>query len=299
LLAFEWLLASALAAAPSYSVAVTFRVGVDENAGLEIAEEMSIDLENQGDGFPGQLVSPKTLVVMLKAANYADTASCKGAVDCAALMGKTAALDRIVGLQLVKVGSELVVEAALVEVRDGKIQGTVKSTMPFKHPEKELAKLAAELARKAPAWVPPPEATWTAPPPVAMDAALPPSAQTSDKPVAVAGSSNTSPLEAASPPADVHGRQPGWTPVIATAGGTVAAGVAAGVFGLLGLSVNSSVNSSITPGTTTSNLTPSQYQSMQADGNLKFTVAAVCASGAAVLAIVTVLLYRSRGSSSP
>jgi hypothetical protein len=138
-----------LAAEPTYSVVVTRRVGVSPEQGLDLAEMFSVALENQGEKIPGKRVSPRALTTTLAAANQPDTASCAGAIDCAAVLGRLGGVDFLFALQMVKVGANVFSDVTLIRVVDGVAEATGTRPVPLKSPAKALATLAKDMAAKA------------------------------------------------------------------------------------------------------------------------------------------------------
>lgn len=160
-----------MGATPTWSVAVTRRVGVSADSGMELAEMLSVELGNLGEKIPGTRVSPHALAATLLAANNPDTASCAGATDCAAVIARQGGVDFLFAIQMVKVGQNIILDATLVRAPDGAAVATATKATPFKKPVKAIGELATDLAAKAGAMhepLPkPPEVASPPPPPVA------------------------------------------------------------------------------------------------------------------------------------
>lgn len=204
--------------APAVSVLVTRRMNVDRTAALELAELFSVALEGQKDRRLGQLQPPRAVAATLAASNTPDTADCQGSSGCAAALGKVARLDRLVGLQLVKLGAEALLEAALIDVASGKVLATASGNVPLRRPEAAVQAIAAELSARAPPWVPLPP-----PPPPALAKAAP-SPSPAPVPAPVAPAAGTGPAPAARA-AGAAGNGWWWIPAASgaalTAGGAV------------------------------------------------------------------------------
>jgi len=136
------------ASTPSYSVAVTRRVGLDAAAALDLAELFSQAVERQGEAMPGKRVSARAFSASLAAAN-SDPSSCAGAIDCAAVMGKVGEVDWLFALQLAKVGSNVICDATLLRVHDGASLATANKPVRGKDPVADLEALAKEIVAAA------------------------------------------------------------------------------------------------------------------------------------------------------
>ncbi len=177
LLAFT-LAVSTLGSTPSYSVVVSRRVGLDAAAGLDLADGLSLSLERVPQP-PGKRVAPRAVTVTLAAAGTADSASCEGSVDCVAALGRIAGLDRLVGLQVVKIGNDIVIDAAVVDVKEGAPLATASAKIPLKAPGPSFAALAQDLTRGVETWAapsPPPPAPSAVPLPASLASQTPPAA---------------------------------------------------------------------------------------------------------------------------
>jgi hypothetical protein len=109
---------------------------------------LSNALEQQGEKIPGKRVSPRAFTASLPATSN-DPASCNGAADCVAVMGRSAGVDFLFAVQMVKIGANVIFDVTLVRVADGASVATGTKPVPFKKPVKALADLAKEFGTKA------------------------------------------------------------------------------------------------------------------------------------------------------
>jgi hypothetical protein len=160
-------------------VAVTRRVGIDPAAALDLAEMLSLALERQKAAPAAKRVSSQAFAAILAAANNPDAASCAGALDCAAVLGKIGGVDWIYAVQLAKVGPNVIVDATLLKVKGGDTLAAANGPVPFKAPVPALEALAASLVAKAgPLELPPPPPEVPAPAPVVSAPAVVPTVAT-------------------------------------------------------------------------------------------------------------------------
>jgi hypothetical protein len=168
------LLVSTLSSAPSFTVAVTRRVGIAPRAALDLAESLSEVLDHANGRPLGKRVSPRAFVVTLSAANNPDSAACQGAVDCVVALGKIGRVDWVVSLQLVKLGKRMAVDARIIDVARGATVTSMSATVPSKRSQSAIDTLASKLIGKLPAPAPQP--------PVALESTVQPSAPLASPP---------------------------------------------------------------------------------------------------------------------
>jgi hypothetical protein len=163
-------LVAVLHATPTWSISVTRRVGVDPAK----AAELSLQFAEKLTGL-GEAIDPKTFADRLSSMGL-EPGTCAGSADCIANLGKRGGVDRVVALQLLKLGTKVTVDATLFDVATGSALGAVTDTVPMASPQKKLAELAAKLSQKAPPLPPPEPVAAVEPPPPAPPPAPPPSA---------------------------------------------------------------------------------------------------------------------------
>ncbi|MBI3184318.1 MAG: hypothetical protein HYZ28_19465 [Myxococcales bacterium] len=178
-------LLAATAGPPTFSAAVTRREGVEAQAALELAESLSLSLERAGGEALGKRISPRALQVALSAANVTDAATCSGDADCAVRLGQIGGVRRLLALQLVKLGRNLIIDVSVIDVESGAKVAAASARASIKAPEEALAELAAQLARSLPPYeVPKPKEPERAmaPPAIAASASAPPGAPRAIRP---------------------------------------------------------------------------------------------------------------------
>jgi hypothetical protein len=222
-----FLLLTSSAATPNWSVAVTGRTGIDTDAGLDLAEMLSVALGKHADQVPGKEVSARAFAATLLNANNPDSAACGGAVDCAAVVARQGAVDFLFAVQMVKVGQNVIFDVTLVRAVDGAAVATATKPVPFKKPVKAIGELAKDIAAKAKAMsepLPQPAQATPPPPPPAVVASEP--GPKSDEPIKVSNAQASD-----QPGASTEVRETQGTPVsryVAIGLGVVAVGAAAG-----------------------------------------------------------------------
>jgi hypothetical protein len=231
------LLALALQATP-WSVVVTRRVAVDPAEGLEMADRLSSSLERSAPAL-GHPLSAQAVAVLLAAASNPDSAVCAGKSDCAVALATLAKLERVVSLQLVRVGGNIVVDAVVLDTGTREKLASANVVVDAGQLEAGFDALASALAASLvtsppstpprPAPTPPTPAPPPPSPPTQRVATTPSDtvASTTPKPVAVAVAPSDSAV--APNPTDVSkkGRVPllpivaGGIGIVAIAGGVV------------------------------------------------------------------------------
>jgi hypothetical protein len=188
------LVAQTLAATPSYTVAITRRVGLTPDGAMDMAEMLSVELQRQG--VPGKVVSPRAFATSLAAAKSPDPESCAGAVDCAAVLGRNSGVDWVFAIQIAKVAGNVIFDVSLVRSRDGAELATSNRSVSYKKPVLGVVGLAKDLAHKSdpmkeapPPPPPPPTVAQTEPPQPALAPVI---VTPSDKPVTTGGEVKTS-----------------------------------------------------------------------------------------------------------
>ncbi|MDP1828945.1 MAG: hypothetical protein Q8L48_37130 [Archangium sp.] len=139
---------SLINATPDYSVVVARRLGVDARRAAELSAVFAQALEKDTTHPLGQLLPVGEATEQLKQAGFPDTSVCNGSAACVSSLARVSGLKRIVALQLVKVGSDLAVDASVVEGEAGRILGSVTRTVKLKTADGELEPLARELLSK-------------------------------------------------------------------------------------------------------------------------------------------------------
>lgn len=140
---------SLLGATPEYSVIVARRIGIDEKKGTELAELLADQLERQSRHPLGALLPVKDANAQLAKAGFPDTAVCNGASACVATLARACGFKRLVSLQLVKIGSDVAVDASVIE-GEGKSVAAVTKTIRLKNAGDELLAIAGELILELP-----------------------------------------------------------------------------------------------------------------------------------------------------
>lgn len=143
--------ASLLCASPEASVVVARRLGLDAARGAELAQQLTAALEQQPGSRLGALVPVTEATSRLTKAGFPDTAVCNGAAACVASLAKVGGFERLVALQLVKLGADLAIDASIIDGRTGASLAVVTRTVKLKAIGDELTALAAELMGKLPA----------------------------------------------------------------------------------------------------------------------------------------------------
>ena len=139
---------SLLGAGPDYSVVVARRLGLDSKRAAELASSFAQALEQDSSHPLGELFPVDEAGEALKKAGFPDTSVCNGSSACVSSLARVSGLKRIIALQLVKIGSDLAIDASVVEADSGKILGAVTRTVKLKSSSAELIGLAAELLQK-------------------------------------------------------------------------------------------------------------------------------------------------------
>jgi hypothetical protein len=142
------LLAATLTGSSTYSVAVIRRVGIEPDAGLNLAEIFSLALQ-PSPKVAGQWVTPRAFAAAI-AAERSDSATCAGSIDCAVALGRAGGIDWLVAVQVVRVGTKAVFDASLVRVADGTPVASASATVPLKSPVQALEQLSRALLANAP-----------------------------------------------------------------------------------------------------------------------------------------------------
>ncbi|MBL8918261.1 MAG: hypothetical protein JNJ54_05335 [Myxococcaceae bacterium] len=140
-----------LAAAPESSVVVARRIGLDAARAQELAQQLASALEQQADSPLGAVLPTASANARLAKAGFPDTAVCNGAAACVASLAKVSGFERLVSLQLVKLGGDLAVDASVIDGRTGQSLAVVTRTIKAKALSTELSALAVELVSKLPA----------------------------------------------------------------------------------------------------------------------------------------------------
>src|SRR5688500_17467213 len=96
-------IASTVAAAPTYTVTVTRRVGVDADKSLEFAKAFAVALDAAAGKPVGKLMAPEEFLGRLSSLGMLEPSSCAGKVACALDAGKVGLVDRLVAIQLIKI----------------------------------------------------------------------------------------------------------------------------------------------------------------------------------------------------
>ncbi len=152
-------------AGPDYSVVVARRLGVDPQRASELAVAFAAALEAQPTNPLGTLLPVDEAASSLERAGFPDPSVCNGSAACVSSLARVSGLSRIVALQLVKVGTELAIDASVVDA-SGKILGVVTRSVKLKTAPDALPELAAELIERLPAPSDAPvEVVLTPPPP--------------------------------------------------------------------------------------------------------------------------------------
>ncbi len=138
-----------LTAQPEASVVIARRLGLDAARGTELGQQLLETLARQPHPF-GALVSAAEANERLAKAGFPDTAVCHGATACVASLAKVGGFDRLISLQLVKVGPDLAVDASVVEGSSGTSLAVVTRTLKAKSIGDDLTALANELIGKLP-----------------------------------------------------------------------------------------------------------------------------------------------------
>jgi len=278
------LVAASLAGSPSYSVVVTRRVGLAAPAGLDLAEMLSVALERQAGQPLGRRLSPRALSVVLSAANTSDTTVCAGSLDCVAALGRLGGVDQLVALQIVKLGSDLMFDASLVQVAGGASVAVATGSTPEDKPAAGLEALAADLASKAAA-----AATAKEAPPEPVAAKPPDAPRAVDLPPPAIEERAWVPNAAAVAPIPTAKRQvplPSWI----LGGSGAAFAVAGATFGALNLSIRSSDHVSVDGGVTRHSISYSQARLQDTSATLAPTflsVGGVLLASAVIWALVS------------
>jgi hypothetical protein len=274
------LVAATLGAPPTYTVAVTRRVGMDAQAAMNLAELFAQALDKTKGKPLGTLLSPRAFVATLTSKGMSDPESCAGAADCAVVIARGGGVDRLIAVQIAKVGGDALFDVTALEARDGTKLANISESVPIRKPARALDRLAASLAPKIPPFheiapPPPPEPLPPPPPPpepVTVTAATP-----------VASGTSTTEVEAKTPPARY----------VAYGVGALAV-VAAGVGVVAGASALSQAN------TAAGNQTSPNYAANREQALGTARVADFAYGGAAVFAAGAVILWiLTRRSSSP
>lgn len=140
-----------LAAAPEASVVVARRIGLDAARGLELAQQLASALDQQPNRPLGAVLPAANANERLAKAGFPDPAVCNGAAACVASLAKVSGFERLVSLQLVKLGADLAIDASVIDGRTGQSLAVVTRTIKAKALSVELSALAAELVSKLPA----------------------------------------------------------------------------------------------------------------------------------------------------
>mgnify|MGYP001606817925 CR=1 FL=1 len=141
---------SLINATPDYSVVVARRLGVDAKRAAELSTVFARAVEKDTTHPLGQLLPADEATELLKKAGFPDTSVCNGSAACVSSLARVSGLKRIIALQLVKVGSDLAVDASVVEGDVGRILGSVTRTVKLKSATDELDGLARDLLAKLP-----------------------------------------------------------------------------------------------------------------------------------------------------
>ncbi len=189
-------LAASLGGSPTFSVAVTRRVGLDAKSALTLAELFGRSLERSKANPLGTLVTPQAFATRLTTKGLSDPTECAGAVDCATVLAQAVGVDRLVAVQMARVGTDVLFDVTVVDAHDGASLATASEQVPAKKPTRALDRLAATLAPKIPAFkesAPPPpppppapvsEGNGTPPPTTIAVTSPPPPSPTVDTPTA-------------------------------------------------------------------------------------------------------------------
>lgn len=174
-----------LAASPESSVVVARRIGLDAARGVELAQQLATALGEQRDRPLGTVLPVAQANERLAKAGFPDTAVCNGAAACVASLAKVSGFERLVSLQLVKLGGDLAIDASVIDGRTGQSLAVVTRTVKAKALAAELAALASELLSKLPAPVAPVASSTTAQPVTPVEPPPPPPPVAIVEPVAV------------------------------------------------------------------------------------------------------------------
>lgn len=142
-----------LTAQPESSVVIARRLGLEPARGTELAQQLVDTLVLQPHPF-GRLVGATEANERLAKAGFPDTAVCNGATACIASLAKVGGFDRLISLQLVKLGPDLAVDASVVEESSGVSLAVVTRTVRAKSIADDLVALANELISKLPVHAP-------------------------------------------------------------------------------------------------------------------------------------------------
>lgn len=161
------------AAEPDFAVLVTRQVKLEPEKAAELAERFRQAFERDA-----------ALRARQPAASVGDAAGCEGSIHCAARLGAALSVRWVIALQLVKLGSDMGIDASLVEVKEVREVASVTGTTAPALAPRAMDRLAAELARKSAAELK--KARAAPPPAVVVAPPTTPPAPATDRPAAEA-----------------------------------------------------------------------------------------------------------------
>lgn len=139
------LLLALASATPTSAVAVTRRMGLDANRAKDLADRLGGALVAQKTDRLGAVLDAETFLDRAKTAKAKDPVTCGGNTACAVGIGKAAAVDQVIALQFVAVGTSLAVDGRVLEVAGGAVLATVTATLPAAPSDAELGALAKKM----------------------------------------------------------------------------------------------------------------------------------------------------------
>jgi hypothetical protein len=120
-------------------------MGLDASRAKDLADRLGGALVAQKTDRLGVVLDAESFLDRAKTAKAKDPVTCGGNTACAVAIGKAAAVDQVIALQFVAVGTSLAVDGRVLEVAGGAVLATVTATLPAAPSDAELGELARKM----------------------------------------------------------------------------------------------------------------------------------------------------------